>query len=127
MQVQEVTKALHVTLIHLAPSYVKGLINLRGQIATAIGLRELFGLGTEKNLESMSVVCRAGGNLLSLLVDKIGDVIEVPESNFEDSPDTIDEKVKKFMKGVYKTEGTILSVIGLEIISEELNKKTETN
>ncbi len=123
MQVQEVTKPLPVTVIRRAPDYVKGLINLRGQIATAIGLRELFGLDASTTQESMTVVCKSDGNLISFLVDRIGDVIEVPESEFENTPDIVDPKIKKFMKGVYKSEGAILSVIGIESISLELNKK----
>src|SRR4051812_30814983 len=76
-QVQEIAKPLPLTPIHLAPNYVSGLINLRGQIATAIGLRELFELPPDQEREKMSVVCKCEGTLLSLLVDKIGDVIEV--------------------------------------------------
>lgn len=125
MQVQEVTNALPVTVIRLAPDYVKGLTNLRGQVATAISLRDLFGLESISGADSMTVVCRVDGNLLSLLVDRIGDVVEVQEKRFEATPDMIQQSVKKFMKGVYKMDGPILSVIGVENISIELNKRNE--
>jgi purine-binding chemotaxis protein CheW len=126
MQVQEVTQALAVTPIRLAPPYVKGLINLRGQIATAIGLRELFALPSiSESQSSASVVCRVEGNLLSLLVDRIGDVMEVQESSFEPTPDIIDSSVSNFMKGVYKTEGPILSVIEIDFLSRELNSREQ--
>jgi purine-binding chemotaxis protein CheW len=101
-EVQEIAKPLPITPIHLAPVHVIGLINLRGQIATAIGLRELFGMEKENESEKMSVVCKCDGALLSLLVDRIGDVIEVSDSTFELTPETIGVATRRFMKGVYK-------------------------
>jgi purine-binding chemotaxis protein CheW len=122
-KVQEVTKPLQLTVMRAAPACVKGLINLRGQIATAIGMRDLFNLSPGEDGEKMIVVCRVEDVLLSLLVDKIGDVIEVPETNFEGTPHTISSNLRAFMQGVYKTEKEILSVICLENILLELDKK----
>ncbi len=123
MKVQEVTKPLQVTLMRTAPSFVKGLINLRGQIATAIGLRELFNLTPDISVVKMTVVCKVDDVLLSLLVDTIGDVVEVSDKNFEATPQTIPANIKIFMQGVYKTEDSILSIINLESILQELNKR----
>lgn len=123
MKVQEVTKPLQVTLMRTAPPFIKGLINLRGQIATAIGLRELFGLQSANSLEKMTVVCRVEDVLLSLLVDNIGDVIEVEDHQFEASPQTIPGNIRVFMQGVYKTEDAILSIVNLESILTELDKR----
>jgi methyl-accepting chemotaxis protein len=123
MKVQEVTKPLEVTLMRTAPPCIKGLINLRGQIATAIGLRELFGLSLDNSTEKMTVVCKVEDVLLSLLVDKIGDVVEVSEANFEPSPQTIPGNIRVFMQGVYKTDEAILSIVSLDSILKELDKK----
>ena len=105
--VQEVTKALAITAVPLAPNFIHGLINLRGQIATAVGLHELFGL-KNKNPELMNVVCREDNMLISLLVDQIGDVVELDENLFENTPDTITDEVAKYMSGVYKTSDELL-------------------
>lgn len=121
-QVQEVAKPLPITTIRLAPNYVIGLINLRGQIATAIGLRELFGLESSQDTDKMSVVCRSEGSLLSLLVDRIGDVIEVSEASFEQPPATIDPSSGRFLRGVYKTPDSILSVIEINKLATFLAK-----
>lgn len=121
-QVQEIAKPLPLTPIHLAPNYVSGLINLRGQIATAIGLRALFDLEPDQQTDKMSVVCKCEGTLLSLLVDRIGDVIEVQDSDFEPVPPTVDESTRRFMKGVYKTEDALLSVIEINKITSFLTK-----
>lgn len=123
MKVQEVTKPLEVTLMRTAPACIKGLINLRGQIATAIGLRELFGLQSDSSTEKMTVVCKVEDVLLSLLVDKIGDVVEVSETSFENTPQTIPGNIRVFMQGVYKTDEAILSIVSLDSILKELDKR----
>lgn len=124
MQVQEVTKPLPMTPIRRAPNFVKGLINLRGQIATAIGLRELFGLDSDEMTAKMTVVCKVDDFLFSLLVDSIGDVLELSESSFEKIPSSIQIEIGNFIEGVYKTESTIISVIGLRRVSEEISKRS---
>lgn len=126
MKVQEVTGTPTVVPVPLAPRFVRGLINLRGQIATALGLRELFGKNTQDQLEQMSVVCKIDGNLVSLMVDSIGDVVEVEKVKFEQPPDTIPSGVKRFIKGIYKMNGVLLSVIDLEILSKELSPTEES-
>ena len=121
IQVQEVAKPLPITQIHLAPEYVIGLINLRGQIATAIGLREIFEIGSDKE-QKMSIVTRADGAFLSLLVDRIGDVIEVSDKVFEPTPENVAEPIRRFMGGVYKLQGEILSVIDIHKLTQFLLK-----
>ncbi len=126
MKVQEVTNSLPMTKVPIAPNYVRGLINLRGQIATAIGLRELFGLGqSQPDTTRMTVICKIDGALLSLLVDSIGDVIEIPDVDYEPVPDTVQGQIRKFMSGVYKTKEAILSIIDLDKLNEELNRTSE--
>ncbi len=127
MKVQEVTGTPIVSQVPLAPKFVRGLINLRGQLATAFGLSELFNLSRENNNDQMSVVCRMEGNLVSLMVDSIGDVVEVERSSFETPPDTLPAGVKPFVKGIYKMNEKLLSVLDLEKLSKELSPSTENN
>lgn len=123
MNVQEITNMMAATKVPLAPPFVHGLINLRGQIATSIGLHELFNLGSTHNIENhMNVICKGDGILLSLIIDQIGDVVEVDESNFESTPDTVSDSVGRFMSGVYKVPGNLLSVLDIKTIIEILNK-----
>jgi len=126
MKVQEVTGTPTIVSVPLAPKFVRGLINLRGQLATALGLRELFGAVSQDHQDEMSVVCRMDGNLVSLIVDRIGDVVEAEGKNFEPTPDTIPIGVKRFVKGIYKMNGTLLSVLDLDKISKELSPSIET-
>lgn len=126
LSTQEVTGKPTIVPVPLAPSFVRGLINLRGQIATALDLSELFYQTKNHSESEMSVVCKADGNLVSLIVDSIGDVVEIEESSFEHSPETISQHIKKYIKGVYKLENKILSLIDLDSISNELSQHLET-
>ncbi len=117
-RVQEVVKSMVITPVPLAPPFIKGLINLRGQVATAIGIRELFDLPAKPSGEMMNVVCKAHGTLLSLQVDEIGDVVEVQHNSFEATPATIQESVRRFLGGICKMKGTLLSVIDIEPVAK---------
>ena len=94
-QVQEIVKPMPLTKIPLVPKCVKGLINLRGQVTTAIGLNELLDLGeTKENSECMNVVCKYDDKLVSLLVDEIGDVFTVEAGDFEQTPQTVSASIR---------------------------------
>jgi purine-binding chemotaxis protein CheW len=120
--VQEITKSMNVTDVPLAPNYIKGLINLRGQIATAVGLKELFELPTsDKESGKINVVCKSESYLISLVVDEVGDVLELEDQQFEMTPETVSPKVSRFMTGVYKLPNNLLSVIDIKKIIDFLN------
>ena len=127
MKVQEVTGTPIIIPVPLAPKFVRGLINLRGQLATAMGLRELFECASQCDSSEMSVVCRMDGNLVSLLVDSIGDVVEADTSSFEPPPDTIPQGVRPFVKSIYKMNGVLLSVLDLERLAKELSPSAEAS
>jgi purine-binding chemotaxis protein CheW len=121
--VQEITKAMPLTPVPQAPNYIAGLINLRGQIATAIGLRELFDLTpSPEEGQGINVICKMDGPLLSLVVDEIGDVLEVSDNTFEETPDTVHPSVAQFMSGVYKLPNEILSIIDIHKLFQFLNQ-----
>lgn len=122
-RVQEVVRPMSMTPVPLAPDYVTGLINLRGQVATAIGLRQLFGLRDLPPESFMNVVCKVDGALVSLQADEIGDVIEVAVKDFEPTPQTVSAEIRRFMSGVYKISGALLSIIDIERINKFLNHK----
>ncbi|MCX6125235.1 MAG: chemotaxis protein CheW [Proteobacteria bacterium] len=123
-RVQEIVRPMIMTTIPLAPVYVRGLINLRGQVATAIGLRELFELKYDAPAELMNVVCKHENALLSLQVDSIGDVVEVSEDLYESTPQTVAVRVKQFMAGIYKMPGQLLSIIDMDEVGKFLGAKT---
>ena len=108
-KVQEVIRYQEMTRVPLAPSVVKGLINLRGQIVTAVDLRRRLGLRERAPTDlPMNVVIRHEDGAVSLLVDEIGDVLEVEEEAFELPPGTLAGEARELIGGVYKLKGTLL-------------------
>jgi purine-binding chemotaxis protein CheW len=108
-QVQEVVKPQPITPVPLAPKVVRGLINLRGQILTALDLRYRLGLGDLGDAKGlMNVVVRTGDAPISFLVDEIGDVVEVQEDTFEAPPDTLQGEMRELIEGAYKLESRLL-------------------
>ena len=115
LDVQEVVKFQMFTNVPHAPSYIKGLINLRGQIVTAISLHDLLGIESRKvDGDYMNVIVRSGDSLYSLIVDEILDVIDIEENRFEPTPDAISSKVRGFLSGVYKLDKEIIMLLNLE-------------
>jgi len=113
--VQEVFRYQEMTHIPLAPPEIRGLINLRGQIITAIDLRQRLNISKlPEDKLPMNVVVRTGESVVSLLVDAIGDVLEVSEEDYEKTPATIPEEVRKLVRGVYKLKGKLLLILDAE-------------
>lgn len=111
-QVQEVIRFHHMTPVPLAPPPVEGLINLRGQIVLAIDLRRRLGLPRRaEGTLPINVVMRTADGAVSLLVDEIGEVIEVSESSLEALPNTLRGPVRSMIRGVHKLEGNLLHVL----------------
>jgi purine-binding chemotaxis protein CheW len=111
-KVQEVIRYQEMTRIPLSPAVVAGLINLRGQIVTAINLREQLDLPPRQTSElPMNVVVRRDDGPISLLVDEIGDVVEVDEELFEPAPHTLHSQSREFIRGVYKLKEQLLLLL----------------
>ena len=90
----------------------RSLINLRGQIVTAIDLRRRLGMADRPTDQTpMNVVVRTGDDAVSLLVDEIGDVIEVPADKFEKPPETLRGIARTLVEGAYKLENRLMLVL----------------
>jgi len=113
--VQEVIRYLEMTRVPLAPGVVSGLINLRGQIVTAIDLRSRLEIAPRgAGALPMNVVVRSEDGAVSLLVDEIGDVVEVEESTFEPPPETLRGLVRTVILGVHKLNDRLMHVLDTE-------------
>lgn len=108
--VQEVIRFQEMTRVPLAEDTVRGLINLRGQIVTAIDLRRRFRLPPREE-RPMNVVVREGDEALSFLVDEIGDVVEVPAELVEAPPATLTGPTRELVSQVCKLEGRLLLIL----------------
>lgn len=113
--VQEVIRYQDMTEIPLAPDSVCGLINLRGQIVTAVDLRKRLGLPDRPERElPMNVIVRGSEGVVSFLVDQIGDVQEVDGANFEPPPETLRGPARPLIRGTYKMKDRLLLIFDAE-------------
>jgi purine-binding chemotaxis protein CheW len=115
LSVQEVIRYQEMTRVPLAPAMIRGLINLRGQIVTAVDLRHRLELPARADHElPMNVVVRTDDGAVSLLVDEIGDVIEIEEDAYEAAPETLRGVARELIQGVYKLKERLLLVLDTE-------------
>lgn len=112
LRVQEVLRYQDLTPVPQANSVIEGLINLRGQIVTAIDLRRRLALRPRpEGKRPMNVVIRSEDGAVSLQVDEIGDVLHVEDENFEEPPDTLKGEARKLIRGAYKLKDRLLIIL----------------
>jgi purine-binding chemotaxis protein CheW len=121
IRVREVVRPLPLTSVPLAIPFVHGLLNLRGQVVTAIGIHRLFNIGCPDPMALMNVICESGSTLISLQADEIGDVLEMDAAQMEHPPANTREAVRSYLAGVYKMPKQILSIIDIDHIFEKVN------
>ena len=110
--VQEVLNPHVIAPVPRARPEVAGLLNLRGQIVTAVDLRRRLGLPPRKEVTpAMNVVVRHEGEGFSLLVDDVGDVIDAPADAMEPPPRTLDAPYRSVTHGVFRLEDGLLVVL----------------
>jgi purine-binding chemotaxis protein CheW len=114
-RVQEVLRGRDPTAVPLAPAAVRGVINLRGRIVAVVDLRRQFGLPERPAGDpGMHVVVRTRDELVSLLVDRPGDVVEVPERTCEEPPETVQGRWRELVRSVCHDEQDLLLLLDLE-------------
>ena len=115
LKVQEVLREMELTKVPLAPHAVRGLMNLRGQIVIAVDLRRQLGLRERPDNEpAINVIVRAGEATVSLLVDEIGDVVEITDESFEPPPETLRGTVRAAICGAHILEKQLMHVLDID-------------
>lgn len=114
-RVQEVFSARALTPVPLGPVAVRGLVNLRGQILVAIDMHVRMGLPQNADAAPpMNLVVKTEDGPVSLLVDKLGDVLDVSDTAFETPPETLGEAERELVVGVYKLQGHLLHLLNVD-------------
>jgi purine-binding chemotaxis protein CheW len=115
LNVQEVLRSQQMTPVPQASEMVEGLINLRGQIVTAIDMRRRLRLPPRAEGETpMNMVVRTADGAVSLQVDEIGDVLDVDAAAYEPLPGNLDPAARELIRGVYKLKDRVLLVLDTE-------------
>lgn len=110
--VQEVLTAQAVTPVPLAPAGVLGLLNLRGQLVTAVDARQRLGLPVRtEDDDTVHFVIRTEDDVVSLVVDRAGDVVEVGEATSEKVPEVVDEPIRALTTCAHKLDHALLLML----------------
>lgn len=118
-KVQEVLRAHERTRIPLVSPVVDGLINLRGEIVTALDMRRRLDLPPrDDGAEAMHVVIRSDEGVVSLLVDEIRDVLDVEDVDFEPVPPTLTGPCRDLVTAIFKLEDSLLLILDTERLLE---------
>ena len=112
LTIQEVLRPQKMQTVPHAPDIVRGLINLRGQIVTAIDLRRRLALPQSTSDEPpMSIVVRSEGAPVSLLVDGVGDILELDDADASPPPETLRGQARELVDAVFKLDGSLLLIL----------------
>ena len=112
LKVQDILNHCKTTRIPLAPPEIAGSLNLRGRIVTAIDVRLRLGLAERQADEtSMSIVVENDGELYSLMVDSVGEVLPLTNGSWERNPPTLDPRLRDYSEGIYRLDGELLVVL----------------
>lgn len=120
MQVQEVLRYSEIAPVPGAPSYVLGIINLRGNVVTVIDTRQRFGLAsTEVTDNTRIVIIEADKQVVGILVDSVAEVVYLRESEIETAPNVGNDEAARFIQGVCNKNGELLILVALEKMMTE--------
>ncbi|HAH10256.1 MAG TPA: chemotaxis protein CheW [Alphaproteobacteria bacterium] len=118
-QVLDVFRPQRITAVPLAHPDIAGVLNLRGRIVTAINCRSRLGLGRSgSDVPLMAVGIERNGESYGLIIDKVGEVLSLPASDFEANPANLDSRWRSVSMGVYRLEGKLLVVLDVAALLE---------
>lgn len=117
-RVQEVLRFQPVTPVPMAPEFVRGLMNLRGQIVLVVDLcKKLGAVEGARNPRPINVLTQTSSGIISLLADRIGDVIEADARDFDGVPDTLQGPAREFLAGALRLPERLLLLLDPERVA----------
>jgi purine-binding chemotaxis protein CheW len=118
--VQEINRQSEITQVPHAPDYVRGVINLRGDVATIVDLRAILGLPpSEASRQTRNLIVHHQGEAIGLLVDQISDILTLREDEISPPPTNVDGVDGRLMSGVCTLESEIVVLLDIdEVLSD---------
>ena len=115
MAIREIRGWTAATALPQSPSFVKGVINLRGAVLPIVDLASRLGFeSTEASDRNVIIVADIGGQVVGLLVDAVSDILTVTDDVIQPTPDVASDTAKTFVRGLIAMDGRMISLIGLE-------------
>ena len=143
---KEINPTVAITWVPRTPPYIKGLVNIRGQVVLVLDIAIIFGKGPQQiQEESQIVILKTGDELraarqvgidveadpfgdkpIGLLVDRIGDVISVPDKQVEPPPQHLDEVNARYFSGVVKQGESLLVLLNAAEMLSQASASTKS-
>jgi purine-binding chemotaxis protein CheW len=119
LKVREIFGCMEITAIPRTPHYVKGVLNLRGQVISVVDLRLKFGMEEAERTEETCIIVvetTAAGRKVSigLIVDKVSEVMSIAEENIEDAPNFGMSVDAQFIRGMGKTGSSVKILLDID-------------
>jgi len=115
LSVQDVFMPQSITHVPLANADIAGVLNLRGRIVTAINMRRRLGLPEHgEGQNTMAVGIESNGEFYGLIIDSVGDVIDLNDSTLEANPSNLDPRWAAVSGGVHRMEGQLMVILDIE-------------
>jgi purine-binding chemotaxis protein CheW len=128
LKIQEINKLLDMTPVPHAPEYVKGILNLRGQIVTVIDLCRKLGLPEIRinQAENRNIIVNSENEYVGLLVERISDVVRADWDEVQAPPANIGGVQGKYFEGVYKTDSSLIGILNAEEVLQTHKEEHES-
>ncbi|AHF97312.1 MAG: chemotaxis protein CheW [Desulfurella sp.] len=120
LNVSEIIKPINITFIPNTLDFVLGVINLRGKIIPIVDLnKKFFDKFKDITQDSRIIVVSVEDNTVGFLVDRIKKIYHINNQNIENSPETVNENVQKYIKGVGKLDEALIILLDVNTILKE--------
>lgn len=113
--VREIIKMGVITPIPESPDFIRGIVNVRGEIVTAIDVKSRFDLKTKENVEAKHiVVTKQGENLFGLIVDEVIEVLRIMKKDIQSTPSVLDRMNEKYVSGIVSRDNRLIILLDLD-------------
>lgn len=124
LKVREIIALMEITRVPRMPGFIRGVINLRGKVIPVVDLRVKFGMPkVEDTVETCVIVVFLGEMLMGVLVDRVSEVLDIPEEDIEDTPEFGVSIDTGFIMGMGKPRDKVIMLLDIEMVLSE--KETE--
>ena len=115
LRVQDVFHPERLTRVPLAPPEIAGVLNLRGRIVTLIDMRRCLGLERrEDDALAMAIGVESGGESYGLLIDSVGEVLQLDDGAREPNPINLDSRLARVSAGIHRLDGRLLMMVDID-------------
>jgi purine-binding chemotaxis protein CheW len=124
MAVREIRGWTAATALPQSPSFVRGVINLRGAVLPIVDLAARLGFeSTDASDRHVIIVAQIGAQMVGLLVDAVSDILTVTDDAIQPTPDVASDTAKTFVRGLLAIDGRMISLVGLDHVLPESERE----